>query len=114
MFQTLEGCQNPSNSGYSPDCVGGNINVHYGDTKIGSAVNQYYPMYALGVPDGLGAAGNPVIAPDSTPETSSNSAGTTSNTVAGGSSSGRTTSGGSTGGTSTGSGLTGLIGTDPE
>ena len=111
MFQTLEGCQNPSNSGYRSDCVGGNINVHFDDTKIGSAVNQYYPQYALGVPAGLAGSGAAVLKPDSTGEIGSNAAGTTSNSVAG-TSSGRTTTGGSSGGVSTSSGGVGRIGTE--
>lgn len=62
-FQTLEGCQAPANRNYNANCVGGSINVHFDDTKIGSVVDNRYPWYFLSVPAGSTGAGAAVHKP---------------------------------------------------
>ncbi|MDI1486122.1 MAG: hypothetical protein OHK93_004312 [Ramalina farinacea] len=62
-FQTLEGCQAPANNNYNSNCVGGSINVHFNDNKIGTEVDNRYPWYFLSVPKGSSGAGAAVHKP---------------------------------------------------
>ena len=62
-FQTLEGCQAPANHNYNSNCVGGSINVHFNDNKVGTEVDNRYPWYFLSVPKGSSGAGAAVHKP---------------------------------------------------